>query len=190
MSDEIKFCYKCGANIPEGSDFCPECGASLNRDVNRTEYTAVPSNSAKKGDAGFAPILIMIYGIIAIIAGIIVIAFGMSIDSFLDMMAQAVADGIISDDDYEIILSLMRGINMMTCTLLGILMISSGIFALISGIWSSSLKNWKLSVVFCGVASILPIFSITIDPLSAIILPIVGFLMTYLLYQKKDIFIS
>ncbi|MBO4357174.1 MAG: zinc-ribbon domain-containing protein, partial [Candidatus Methanomethylophilaceae archaeon] len=26
MSDEMKFCYRCGANLPQGAEFCPECG--------------------------------------------------------------------------------------------------------------------------------------------------------------------
>ena len=38
MSNDIKFCYKCGANIPEGSAFCPECGSRLDgRGTNEVE---------------------------------------------------------------------------------------------------------------------------------------------------------
>ena len=191
MSDEIKFCFKCGANVPEGSAFCPECGASLtgNND-NRTEYTAVPTKSAQNADGGIVPILIMIYGVLAIIGGLLVIIVGISVDSLINMMEAAVEQGTISAEEYELFVELTKSLNMLACTLIGVLLISSGVLALISGIWSSNLKNWKLSVLFCGIAALLPALSIMFDPITAVILPVVGLLMTYFLYSKKNDFQS
>ena len=191
MSDEKKFCYHCGANLPQGSVYCPECGSPVDdSEPQRAEYTAQPVNQGPSTSSGAVPVLILIYGIISIIGGLLVILFGMSIDSIMDMMKEAYEAGTISEADYNNIINALKAINMMACTIIGVIQISSGILAVIAGSWSNNLKNWKNSVILCGVAAILPAFTFPFDPVTAVILPVVGLIMTYLIYQMRDKFTS
>ncbi len=192
MSDEMKFCYRCGANLPQGAEFCPECGYRLGENPSaepRAEYTATRVDNASM-KIGMAPTLIMIYGIISIIGGIFTILLGMSIDSMLDILKEMYEEGSITEADYDNMVALFKQLNMIACTAIGVIHITSGILAIISSTWASKLVKWKGSVVLCGVAALLPAFEFIFDPFMAVALPVVGFLMTYLIYQKRDLFVS
>jgi hypothetical protein len=192
MSDEVKFCYKCGANLPAGADFCPECGAnvgSANGDSTRTEYTARPVRDAKDAISPF-PMLIMIYGVLSVIGGVLIFIVGISIDAILNMMLEALKEGYITEEDYELFVSYTKLLNIYACTTVGVLHILSGILAFLAGSWASDLVKWQSSVVCCAVAAILPALYFVFDPYTAILLPVIGLLMTYILYSKRDLFTS
>ena len=71
------FCSNCGAKIPEGAHFCPECGAASDQSAPAAATSATPSGSAavapvKTKMALWKKILI---GIVVFIGGIVALAF-------------------------------------------------------------------------------------------------------------------
>ena len=194
MSDEFKFCYHCGANLPDGSAFCPECGAKL--DVESMPAANIsrpaPTTSGKNPLSPF-PILILIYGILAIIGGLVSLLFAISIDSLLETLDEMVKAGQIDQAAYD---ELYNAINsffvspQVAFSWMGCILLASGILATLAGVKSSDLKEWKISVSCCAAAAALPLLLLPFDILNAILLPLVGFLMTYMLYKNKDKFNS
>ncbi len=71
------YCFKCGHQIPDGSKFCPECGAQLNETEKKNDFTLnasklEPSKKDSSKVALFATVAIvtvLIAAIIAIIGG-------------------------------------------------------------------------------------------------------------------------
>ena len=193
MSDEIKFCYKCGANVPEGSSFCTECGASLNGgNTNRTEYTAVPNNGSN--NMGAIPILLLIYGIVAIIGAIFLIIIGISFNMIIETLKEFVESGALSEDDYEEVMKLISQIGtdtiMLYCTAQGAILIISGVLALIAGHFANKQMNYMTTIVCCGVSAVITFFIIPFDLFFGILLPVIGLIVTYAIYKRKDNFIS
>lgn len=182
MTDDARFCYKCGANLPEGSEFCPECGARTqgNSGEERAEYTAQPTRS-KSQDAGILPILMAIYGILSIIFCFMLISMGLSIDALLSMLTDMAVENPSMAEDINRIKELLLSVNF---NFVAIVMLLSGICALISYAGASKLEHFQRTIIFCAVATALPAF--TYD----IFLVIIGVIVTVLLYTKKDKFVS
>ena len=198
MTDnEVKFCYKCGASIPEGADFCPECGASIRPDNEpRAEYTARPTNPTKS-DLGAVPVLIMVYGVLAVIGAIIVLIFGASLDSFIDMLKELVKQGTLSPQEYDDLMKMLglvseAAIEAMRLQIIitGVLMIISGIAAIVSSNFCGKMQNFKTAFGACVLAAALPLLSLIFLDVTGLIVAAVGFVMCYLIYQKKDLFTS
>jgi len=196
--DEVKFCYKCGASLPEGADFCPECGTSMKMDGTavHNENTSRPVYGPKK-DLGPVPILIMVYGILAIICALIVLISGVFLDSFLKTLNEMVKEGVITEADYQNFLKTLglvseAAINAMKLQMIieGILMAISGIAAIVSSANCGKMQNFKIAFGACVLASALPLLSIIFLDITGVIAAVVGFVMCYLIYQKKDMFIS
>ena len=196
--DEVKFCYKCGASLPEGADFCPECGTSMKMDGTavHNENTSRPVHGPKK-DLGPVPILIMVYGILAIICALIVLISGVFLDSFLKTLNEMVKEGVITEADYQNFLKTLglvseAAINAMKLQMIieGILMAISGIAAIVSSANCGKMQNFKIAFGACVLASALPLLSIIFLDITGVIAAVVGFVMCYLIYQKKDMFIS
>ena len=194
MSDQIKFCYRCGANLPEGSVFCPECGFRLESTGQPESLVSqTPPTVKKKSPLGPVPIMILIYGILAIVGGISSILVGFSIDALIQMMDELYVSGQITYEDLQTFKDAIYQFGASPSVVFlytGCLMLSSGIFAVVSGAKANNLKDWKISFWCCIAASVLPIFLIPYDLFSAIILPIVGFLMCYQIYKYKDSYSS
>ncbi len=196
--DEIRFCYKCGASLPEGSDFCPECGASIrnNGTTQRTETAARPASGLKK-DLGAIPILIMVYGILAIIGALLTLLVGASLETMIDTFREFVKEGVISQDEFDQLMSMLGLVDEAAIQAVktkfiteGAILALSGILALVSANFCSKLQNFKAALTCCMVASGVTLFMMVfLDP-TGIILAIVGFIISYLIYQKKDLFTS
>lgn len=202
MSDyKIRYCFKCGAELPEPSDFCPECGANLTgkEEPQRAEYTARPTQEQPKGDMGIIPILIMVYGVLAIVGGIFMIMLGMSIDSIITIIRDY-AESVDPQTKTELlaVIEVLAQLNMIYFTALAILMMLSGIFAIFAGHLSGKVSSWKTALVCCLVASLVPLFSVPLDLsfsmsgglIGTILVSAIGLLMTYFIYSAKDKFIS
>ncbi len=196
--DEIRFCYKCGASLPNGADFCPECGASIRNagTSERVEYTARPSSGLKK-DLGAIPILIMVYGILAIIGALLTLLVGASLESMIDTFREFVKEGVITQDDFDQLMNMLGLVDEAAIPAVklkfiteGAILAISGILALVSANFCSKLQNFKVALTCCMVSSGVTLFMMVfLDP-TGIILAIVGFIISYLIYQKKDLFTS
>lgn len=75
------YCFKCGAQIPEGSKFCPECGAQINNEVpeKKNDFTLNASKlEPAKGNNGKVALLATAAVVLVLIAAIIAIVGGFS----------------------------------------------------------------------------------------------------------------
>ena len=198
MTDEVKFCYKCGASLPEGADFCPECGASVKADNSdgRAEYTARPVSS-RKSDLGAIPALILVYGILAIIGAFFIAMTGAFLDNMLDMFNEYVKQGVITQEEYDQLLSMLGLTSEAAISavkfrfiLEGIVLGLSGITAIISSRFCGKMENFQAAFTLCLVSSGLTVIMIFLGDLTGLFLAVVGFVMSFLIYQSKDKFIS
>lgn len=194
MADDFKFCYKCGAELPEGSDYCPECGSPLNdSDVKRDqpEYVAQLVESKSNG-LGAIPILMFVYGVIAIFGSIMFMMTGLLLDMIIQTLENMVEQGLISDSDYATFAALFTTMTAEVMKLVliveGLLLLLSGISALVSGRYASKLVKFKLCFTLCLLASLLPLGLLPFDVLMGIALPVVGFIICYKIYSSKDMF--
>ncbi len=198
MTDEVKFCYKCGASLPDGADFCPECGASVRADGERAvPDTTVGTAPVRQDSLGAIPVLILVYGIFALIVAVFAFMFGIMLDTMLDMLKDYAERGLITQDDYQQFLELIgatteAGKNALKTNLIieGVIFALSGIAAIVSSHYCGKLENYKMAFYMCIAASALTVIMVFIGDISGLLLAIVGFVMCYLIYQNKHKFTS
>jgi hypothetical protein len=193
MSNENRFCYRCGATLPDGSVFCPECGTAVDGSQPPREFTPNRTVSSKKNPLSPVPVLIMIYGVLAALGAIMLFILAISVDGILEMLKELAENGQITWDDYNSIKDLFNSYSMPIQTvffLMGAIFLASGAAAIMAGAGASDLKEWKRTVTLCGVAAVIPFFLAPFDILNAIILPAVGIIMTYMIYKHKADFKS
>ena len=75
---EERHCIRCGEAIPEGSEYCPTCGASLDGTAyDRTaDFYRNKAGWKKEDTLQSIPKLMMVYGVLAVIVGAVVLALG------------------------------------------------------------------------------------------------------------------
>ena len=198
MTDEVKFCYKCGASLPDGADFCPECGASVNADGERAVPDSAGRTATVRQDSlGAIPVLILVYGIFALIVAFFAFMSGVMLDTMLDMLKDYAERGLISQDDYNQFLELIGATTEAGKTALktnliieGIIFALSGIAAIVSSHFCGKLKNYQIAFYMCIAASALTLVIVFIGDISGLLLAVVGFVMCYLIYQNKYKFTS
>lgn len=198
MTDEVKFCYKCGASLPEGADFCPECGASVRTDADGSRpEPAVRSAPSNRDGLGAIPVLILIYGIFALIMAVFAFMTGAFFDTMLETLKSYVKSGLISQQDYDQIIEMIgatsdAAIQEIKIRLMieGVLFALSGIAAIISSRFCGKLENYKMAFTMCIVASALTVIMVFVGDISGLLLAVVGFVMCYLIYQNKSKFTS
>ena len=79
MTDENKFCTACGAMLPEGAEFCPECGAGIGGRANPHAFAQGPGyGMQQRSGPPTVSILILIYGLLAAVFGISAIYLGLT----------------------------------------------------------------------------------------------------------------
>ena len=74
-----RYCEKCGAELSEGDDYCPQCGASTRVDVSSTvrkQYSRSEDDLCFGGDSGRDPLGALGFGFFLVIVGIIIYAQG------------------------------------------------------------------------------------------------------------------
>lgn len=69
------FCGKCGANVPDGYEFCMKCGAKL--DITQAEVSTPTENAVPVPKAINKKVLIPVIGVIAVIVVAIALMFGL-----------------------------------------------------------------------------------------------------------------
>lgn len=180
MTDENQeFCVKCGARIPPDSTFCPECGVPIDGGTNpyasqcgTRDYGGgcCPANNIKTTGT-----FILIYGLISTLFGIMMVSVGLSMtmDLWNQMIEMTGSSMTISMEDFKSL-----------ATMLGAMLLASGVCALISGFLVGKGQKWMVSLVLCGAASIL---SFGFEVLG-IVTCAIGLFMTYRIYRNKDSF--
>ena len=171
-NEDAKFCAYCGANLPSGSSFCPECGSSVGGGDNPyRRVTSVNASNPLETVATFT----LIYGIIAAILGLISILVGFAFDqTFVDeMIAQfPELEAELSTLDVD----LLRDESIIA----GVLSVASGALAIVAYGNMKKLVKWQMTFILMILSSILSIGFIFV------ISVIVGFVMCYYVYKNKD----
>lgn len=181
MADDRNFCYKCGMNLPEGADYCPECGTPVHGDGGpRAEYTARPE-ARRSSDMGALPILMTIYGVIAIVMFFVLLLTGLSLNSILQILEEMAESDPSMADYIKTLTEMMISYNF---TFAAVIILISGIFALISASDVSKQQHFQRAMICCGIATVVPLF--TLD----ILLTIIGIIVMVVMYSKRDYFIS
>ncbi len=172
MAIENSFCTHCGAVIPDGSRFCPECGTSV--DGSENPY-AREGHQQRSESLDNVRILIFLYGIIATIFGLLAVLGSLIMDPEIWEQAMEMS-GMTVDIDFESL--------KMSALIEGIIIVASGICAILSSYFIKTGSSYRASLILCLIASIL---SLVLFPLGIVTLA-VGLYMTYRIYASKNAF--
>ena len=147
MVSEYSFCTRCGAELPPGSMYCPECGKSFADGPERNVYRYSPNPLT------FFLILLGAYAIISIVEGIFVTMFNDAFMSNVKIIYGTDIDKYLSEigvDSFEQLEDIMYKEGFVT--------LASGILAAATFILCMKLRCWKVAVTLCLMASfILPV---------------------------------
>jgi len=192
MADDGKFCVRCGATLPEGASFCGECGLSLEQGSSEPpHYESQPIGPNTK-ELGLVPACIIIYGIAISAIFLFVLYFMLNFDSFIQMLVD-LASQVSGSEKQQILdmIDMLRSVytaDVRTLyVILSLLVIVSGVLAIISGYFANKYEKWKLSLILCIIATA---FSVLTLGLISILLIAVGIYMSYRIYKAKDLFKS
>lgn len=174
--EEAKFCAYCGANLPSGSSFCPECGSSVSGGANPYRPAASP-NASNPLDT--VATFTLIYGIIAVILGLICVLVGFAFD-------QSLVDELIAQfPELEAELSAWDvGLMRTESIVAGILSVASGGLAIVAYGNMKNLVKWQMTFILMILSSILSIGFIFLISVA------IGLIMCYFVYKNKDAFSS
>ncbi len=186
MTMEEKKCVRCGEKIPNGSEYCPTCGAALDgTPYNRVEmfYMDKSRYGLRKDTLGITPKLILIYGILAAILGVVSLAIYGSIESRWSDMADAegLVYGMTLTQTQTALLFISAG------------MLLNGMCAVIGGFLADKRARFTVCLALCAIATVAPLImavGLTAMIVWAIILLMIGFLITNRVYINKDLFQS
>ena len=143
MGSEYDFCTRCGAEMPKGSDYCPECGMCY------VEGTDRMVQNVARNPLMFFIVLIALYTLFSIVEGLYVILFNdifiASIETIYDM----------SIDDY------LERIGVDSLAQFSDILFREGIVDLVSGSLAAAvlalclkLRHWKAAVFLCLAATL------------------------------------
>lgn len=183
-----KFCTACGAMLPDGATFCPQCGRSLDGSAPTGGYGYDPwSRDPRAAQAKTGPsfaILILIYGLFAIFGGVF----------------SGITLGTLDQASFDATVEMLEeyGLDMSGWTLsmvhewaIGMYILAvSGVAAVISYYYCRKAENWKYAVAFCGIASVLTLGMAVAGFSDGLILCPIGLIITYLVYARRDTFKS
>ena len=142
MGSEYNFCTRCGAELPVGCDYCPECGKCF---VEGTDRMVV---NVSRNPLMFFIVLLALYALFSIIEGLYVIFFndifisnveaiyGTDLDTYLSRI------GVDSVEQFSDILFKESIVNVV-----------SGSFAALTLILCLRLRYWKAACLFCLLAT-------------------------------------
>ncbi len=183
--EENSFCTSCGYNLPEGATFCPQCGANVNGPASgydpRRGYDSRPK-------MGFL-ILILLYGVFATILGLLDTLSYMSLTEETYQATIDMLSDMLGMDASEIMPAWYDNMPR-DMAISSACMMLSGMVAVVCYVKTKKADDFRMSVLLCAVASVLPL-GMAIYPSNmgtAVILCVIGLLMTYLMYSKKEAF--
>ncbi len=190
MNDESRFCTACGASLPEGSMFCPECGRSVSGSENpyaqgpRPQMGGGPVGAPPPGKSAI-PMLVLIYGVIGVIMGAVFLNDGLAMteDLYNGMLEEL--SGIMGVDAFAIMPAWTSTMQLQ--------MIVSGAFLTVSAVCALVcyifcwVNQWRYALWFCVLADILvlgfcayPYFAIYAIPLF-----LIGLFVTFRMYNER-----
>lgn len=175
--DEKKFCTACGRYLEPDMQFCPQCGKVVYGSDAEAQFKAAESNvesTVKDIRRTWLMFFLLIYAVPVILAGIYAL-----VDS------SALANSVWESNSFQ---SWIDDHNLnyshsdveMYILVIGALVLVSGICALGSSILVYKKQKWLYAVILCLVASLLCFWSI--------FGMIMGFLVTWLIVDSKDLF--
>ena len=180
MTDENKFCTACGAMLPEGAEFCPECGAGIGGRTNPHAYAQGPSYATvQRSGPPAMSLLVLIYGVFALILGIVSVYLGFTFTEadFQELVEQYEAMGMVFPLEWSDSFS-------SEMLLTGAVTMASAACALIS-YWFCYKRGPKTyAVVACAAATVLS-FGVM-----SVVTVVIGALVTFLMYRDTKGFTS
>lgn len=190
MSENDRFCTACGARLPEGSLFCPECGRSVDGGENpyAGAYAGYDDRSRVQRKSS-VPIFIILYGIFGLIVGASMLSFcvGLNEASYNELLQTA---GDMMGSDVTGMMPAwsesLKNMLVATCVFGTV----SPICALVSYVFCWRNGPWKYALAFCALADVLILGMCLTDVITAVILFIIGLIVTYKLYTDRETFSS
>lgn len=186
-----KFCTKCGANIQEGSAFCVECGAPVDGGTTPPSGQDMRAMAMMYGRPTLLLALYLIYGVLATIIG--------AMDTFTYMN--------MKESDYQSMIDTVKStygaywdmlkdyfpewsdsLHTKMVVSQACIMIS-GIFALCTYYMCKKGNGWKIAIVLSLAASVscLGMCVMSMEMPMAILMFVVGMVLTYILYGKRSL---
>ena len=182
---EERYCIRCGEPIPEGSEYCPTCGAALDgTPYDRTaDFYRNKAGWKKEDTLESIPKLMMLYGVLAVLAGVVAFAaYGMLDGNWAELA-----------DENGLFYGLTLDQTSTAVMFIGVFILLSGLCALVSGFMTGKRENYRLSLVLCIAASVLPLFmalGVVDAVLFGIILCVIGLYVTNRIRENGQCFAS
>ena len=155
MDDDktLNFCIECGANIHQSDEYCPACGYNLKGRTPNNTFNSVDPRFRAETIRRLNIVIITgaIWAVIAILNSIYsLITFDSLIDSIREIYSEASLS--LTEDFIELLRSMMIATS--------IVLIISGILAMISAILCWQKKFYNVAYWACIIGSILSLISI------------------------------
>ena len=144
MGSEYNFCTRCGAELPEGSDYCPECGMCF------VEGTDRMVKNVARNPLMFFIVLLALYALFSIIEALYVILFNDVFLASIETVAGTDLDtylakiGVDSVEQFKDILFKESVVS-----------IASGALAAVVTVLCLKLRYWKAAWILCLAATLL-----------------------------------
>ena len=189
MTDENRFCTACGARLPEGSIYCPECGRPV--DGGQNPYAADPGwdRGMVQRRKSSIPVFLLLYGIFGLIVSLYMLSFAYGLNEEVYNQFLQNAEEMIGSDvspmmpPWEDSLRTM----MLAASVFGII---SPVLALVSYYFCWKGGPWKNAIILCGLSSVLILGTCIASSMEGLILFLIGMFVTFMLYRDKDTFAS
>lgn len=174
---ESKFCTGCGRELEPGMQFCPQCGRVVSGSEAEAEFKEQLGNAQSAANdmrRTWLMFFLLVYAIPVIIAGIYAL-----VDS------SSLADTVWSSSEFQSWID-SHDLNytvddVQTYILAAAALVTlSGVCAVGSCVLIYKKQRWSIAVILCCAAAILCFWSI--------FGMIIGFLMTWLIADSKDLF--
>ncbi len=184
-----RFCTRCGAELPEGALYCAECGAQVGGGPNPYESEIWVSQRRKTGP-GFS-FVILFYGIFAIVLGLLDLSssIGMTEEAYNELI-RTMSD--ISGLDAGSMMPAWSDSIPLLMSLSMASLVASGVLAILCYMFCRKAENWKATTILCAASSVvcLGICSFSVYAAMGIGLAIIGLIVTFMVYSRRDTFSS
>lgn len=181
-----RFCIECGKELEPGARFCPACGAEVPDEGPAPQMQQTYTNEYRRAHNETLrriEVLCVIWGILALVIGIIFVVFAESItDSLIDEMKDIAYDDARTYWDWMQDNGFDRDSLLTSYAFTGGMLAASGLMALVSAHFTHRRQEYTLALV----ALILS----TVTACVGLITFLVGVYLTYKLSKCKSEFVS